>query len=136
MTDNRAKTAEQIAKEIAEVHCEFPHKGDFCAMRDDITAALETYAREKVEEAEERALAKTYSQGFLDVRREAHAEGYEAARKDLAAIHSAKWSKEDYSKGFKDAIEKAAKIKCCDCDLEISGSILSLLNDQGKEEKR
>ena len=40
---------------------------------------------------------------------EAREEGYEAARKDLNAIHGAKWAKEDYASGVEAMRERAAK---------------------------
>lgn len=47
----------------------------------------------------------------------ARAEGYESARVDLAAIHGAKWAKEDYAQGFSDA--RAEAISRCETQEKI-----------------
>lgn len=41
---------------------------------------------------------------------QAREEWYEAARNDLAAIHGAKWAKEDYEKGWREAREAARNV--------------------------
>lgn len=73
-----ARTAEEVAEEIltkASMSDPFLKR----ARMPILVNALTAYAEERVKEAEERALAKTYSQAFTDVRREACAEALEEA---------------------------------------------------------
>lgn len=58
----------------------------------------------------------------------ARAEGYEAARKDLAALHGAKWAKEDYEKGWAEAIEIGMKRQSA----ETSESVLRKEFEKGR----